>query len=153
MLADKHTRNARLLCDPSYHAARRVPAQDALARTPLWPISNGHLTPSLERSDYLANKGWRWREDIQAWANCHHVLSHMGLKRQSKFPFSSLIHFRSRNHTAFFALHIEQNPPNPPQQDSPIQCMPCKQTLRQPTPGPRTYSANPPNTMSHLFLA
>ncbi|MBW0537802.1 hypothetical protein O181_077517 [Austropuccinia psidii MF-1] len=30
----------------------------------------------------------------------------------------------------------EQNPPNPPRQDSPIPHMPCKQTLRQPTPGP-----------------
>ncbi|MBW0553677.1 hypothetical protein O181_093392 [Austropuccinia psidii MF-1] len=40
------------------------------------------------------------------------------------------------NHTDFFPLHIEQIPPNPPQQDSPIQCLPCKQTPRQPTPGP-----------------
>ncbi|MBW0487971.1 hypothetical protein O181_027686 [Austropuccinia psidii MF-1] len=30
----------------------------------------------------------------------------------------------------------KQNPPNPPQIDSPVQCMPCKQTLWQPTPGP-----------------
>ncbi|MBW0573223.1 hypothetical protein O181_112938 [Austropuccinia psidii MF-1] len=36
MLANKHTRNARFLSDPSDHGARGVPAQDALARTPLW---------------------------------------------------------------------------------------------------------------------
>ncbi|MBW0460903.1 hypothetical protein O181_000618 [Austropuccinia psidii MF-1] len=31
-------------------------------------------------------------------------------------------------------LSNEQNPPNPPQQDSPVPCIPHKQTLRQPTP-------------------
>ncbi|MBW0463486.1 hypothetical protein O181_003201 [Austropuccinia psidii MF-1] len=36
MLANKHTRNARFLSDPSDCAARGVPTQDALARTPLW---------------------------------------------------------------------------------------------------------------------
>ncbi|MBW0539518.1 hypothetical protein O181_079233 [Austropuccinia psidii MF-1] len=52
MLADKHTRNAHLLSDPSNHAARGVPAQDALARTPLWstmmkvsPGENGPWDP------------------------------------------------------------------------------------------------------------
>ncbi|MBW0545228.1 hypothetical protein O181_084943 [Austropuccinia psidii MF-1] len=29
-------RNAHALCNPSKHAAREVPAQDALWRTPLW---------------------------------------------------------------------------------------------------------------------
>ncbi|MBW0530259.1 hypothetical protein O181_069974 [Austropuccinia psidii MF-1] len=36
MLSDKHTRSSCSLSDPSDHAARGVPAQDALARTPLW---------------------------------------------------------------------------------------------------------------------
>ncbi|MBW0508468.1 hypothetical protein O181_048183 [Austropuccinia psidii MF-1] len=52
MLANKHTRNACLLCNPSEHAARGVPAQDALARTPLWammmkvfPSGNGPRDP------------------------------------------------------------------------------------------------------------
>ncbi|MBW0519077.1 hypothetical protein O181_058792 [Austropuccinia psidii MF-1] len=36
MLADKHTRNAHLWCDPSDHMARDVWAQDALVRTHLW---------------------------------------------------------------------------------------------------------------------
>ncbi|MBW0575949.1 hypothetical protein O181_115664, partial [Austropuccinia psidii MF-1] len=49
MLADKHTRNVRLLSAPSNHKARGVLAQDALARTPLWstmmkqyPSVDGH---------------------------------------------------------------------------------------------------------------
>ncbi|MBW0533719.1 hypothetical protein O181_073434, partial [Austropuccinia psidii MF-1] len=68
MLSDKHTRNIHSLSAPSDHTARGVPTQDALARTPL--------------CDYPANEGWRWREDTQNWADCHHVLSPMGFKRQ-----------------------------------------------------------------------
>ncbi|MBW0593901.1 hypothetical protein O181_133616 [Austropuccinia psidii MF-1] len=52
MLADKHTRNVRSLSAPSYHEARGVPAEDALARTPLWstmmkpfPSVNGRRAP------------------------------------------------------------------------------------------------------------
>ncbi|MBW0536453.1 hypothetical protein O181_076168 [Austropuccinia psidii MF-1] len=52
MLANKHTRNVCLLSTPSDHAARVVPAQDSLARTPLWstmmkpyPNVNGHHDP------------------------------------------------------------------------------------------------------------
>ncbi|MBW0566542.1 hypothetical protein O181_106257 [Austropuccinia psidii MF-1] len=60
----------------------------------------------------------------------------MGFKCQSKSSFSSLSHFSSRNNTDFFPLLIEQNPLNPPQQDSPIPSLPCKQTPQQPTPGP-----------------
>ncbi|MBW0514776.1 hypothetical protein O181_054491 [Austropuccinia psidii MF-1] len=100
------------------------------------PPSDGHFTPQPEKTDYPANEGWRWREDIQAWANCHHVLSPMGFKRQSKFYFSSLTHFTSRNHNDFSPLCIEQNQLNLPQQDSPVSSLPRKQTLRQPTPGP-----------------
>ncbi|MBW0552450.1 hypothetical protein O181_092165 [Austropuccinia psidii MF-1] len=36
MLADKHTRNACLLSDPSDQAARGVHAQNTRVRTPLW---------------------------------------------------------------------------------------------------------------------
>ncbi|MBW0531895.1 hypothetical protein O181_071610 [Austropuccinia psidii MF-1] len=52
MLADKHTRNARLLSDPSDHATRGFSTQDTLARTPLWstmmkefPSGNGLRDP------------------------------------------------------------------------------------------------------------
>ncbi|MBW0587095.1 hypothetical protein O181_126810 [Austropuccinia psidii MF-1] len=58
MLANKHTRNARLFSDPSDHMARGVPAQDALARTPLWsmmmkifPSGNGHRDPKQANSN------------------------------------------------------------------------------------------------------
>ncbi|MBW0481607.1 hypothetical protein O181_021322 [Austropuccinia psidii MF-1] len=53
-----------------------------------------------------------------------------------KFSFSSLTHFTSHNHTDFSPLRIEQNQPSPLLQDSPVPSFPCKQTLRQPTPGP-----------------
>ncbi|MBW0480910.1 hypothetical protein O181_020625 [Austropuccinia psidii MF-1] len=52
MLANKHTRNACSLSNPSNCVARGVPAQDTLARTPLWsmmmkalPIGNGFWDP------------------------------------------------------------------------------------------------------------
>ncbi|MBW0487939.1 hypothetical protein O181_027654 [Austropuccinia psidii MF-1] len=52
MLADKHTRNACSLSNPSNHVARGVPAQETLTRTPLWsmmmkvfPSGNGHQDP------------------------------------------------------------------------------------------------------------
>ncbi|MBW0561689.1 hypothetical protein O181_101404 [Austropuccinia psidii MF-1] len=111
MLANKHTRNNCLLSNPSNHAARGVPDQVALVRTPLWsammkafPSGNGHWDPKQEDGndsaqlahDYLADKGWQWQEDIQAWDDCHHVFSPMGSKCQ------------------------KQSQPNPPQQYSPI---------------------------------
>ncbi|MBW0551763.1 hypothetical protein O181_091478 [Austropuccinia psidii MF-1] len=52
MLSHKHTRNARSLFNPLDHAARGYPAQDAIARNPLWltmmkvfPSENGHRDP------------------------------------------------------------------------------------------------------------
>ncbi|MBW0574909.1 hypothetical protein O181_114624 [Austropuccinia psidii MF-1] len=108
MLANNHIKDAFLLCNPSDHVARGVPAQDTLvvdndesipkqewmpqtqtgrgeffcmispvpsnidlSTPPPRPPSNGHLTPQPERSDYLANGGWQWQEDIKARANCH----------------------------------------------------------------------------------
>ncbi|MBW0520565.1 hypothetical protein O181_060280 [Austropuccinia psidii MF-1] len=90
-----------------------VPSSVNLSTPPPRPPSNGHFTPWPEQSDYPANEGWRWREDIQDWADRHHVLSPMGFKRQ------------------------KENPPNPPQQDSPVPSLPREQTPLQPTPGPR----------------
>ncbi|MBW0472486.1 hypothetical protein O181_012201 [Austropuccinia psidii MF-1] len=51
MLASKHTRNACLLCNPSDHAARGVPTQDALVRTPLWLMMIKALESGNERQD------------------------------------------------------------------------------------------------------
>ncbi|MBW0558776.1 hypothetical protein O181_098491, partial [Austropuccinia psidii MF-1] len=59
-----------------------VPSSIDLYTPPPRPPSNGHFTPQPERSDYPANEGWQWKEDIRAWADHHHVLSLMGFKRQ-----------------------------------------------------------------------
>ncbi|MBW0578800.1 hypothetical protein O181_118515 [Austropuccinia psidii MF-1] len=88
-----------------------VPSSIDLSTAPPRPPSNGHFTPRPERSDHPANEGWRWKQDIRAWADCHHVLSPMGFKR------------------------LKQNSPNPPQQDSPVPSWPREQTPQQPTPG------------------
>ncbi|MBW0485093.1 hypothetical protein O181_024808 [Austropuccinia psidii MF-1] len=52
MLSKNYTRNALLMSNPSDHAARGVPAKDALMRTPLWsmmlkvfPSGNRHWDP------------------------------------------------------------------------------------------------------------
>ncbi|MBW0560778.1 hypothetical protein O181_100493 [Austropuccinia psidii MF-1] len=52
MLSDKDTRNACSLSNPSNSAARGVPAQDTLGRTPFWftmmkefPSGNGRQDP------------------------------------------------------------------------------------------------------------
>ncbi|MBW0496161.1 hypothetical protein O181_035876 [Austropuccinia psidii MF-1] len=56
MLANKHTRNVCLLSSPSNHAARGVPAQDALARTPLWStMMKPHLSANGHRDPKQAN--------------------------------------------------------------------------------------------------
>ncbi|MBW0554815.1 hypothetical protein O181_094530 [Austropuccinia psidii MF-1] len=60
----------------------------------------------------------------------------MGFKCQSKFFFSFLTHFTSRNHTDLSPLCIEQKQPNSPQQDSPVPSLPHKKNPQQPTPGP-----------------
>ncbi|MBW0530525.1 hypothetical protein O181_070240 [Austropuccinia psidii MF-1] len=97
-----------------------VPSSIDLSTPPPRPPSNGHFTPQPERSYYLANEEWQWKEDIRAWADCHHVFSPMGFKRQSKLSFSSLSHFSSRNNTDFFPLLIEENPPHPPDKTLPF---------------------------------
>ncbi|MBW0492196.1 hypothetical protein O181_031911 [Austropuccinia psidii MF-1] len=76
------------------------------------PPSDGHFTPQPEQSDYPDDEGWKLQEDIQAQADCQHVLSPMGFKCQ------------------------KQNPLNPPKQDSPISHMPHNETPQKPIPGP-----------------
>ncbi|MBW0512734.1 hypothetical protein O181_052449 [Austropuccinia psidii MF-1] len=48
-----------------------VPSSIDFSTPPPKSPSNGHFTPRPERSDYPGDEGWQWREDIQAWANCH----------------------------------------------------------------------------------
>ncbi|MBW0490087.1 hypothetical protein O181_029802 [Austropuccinia psidii MF-1] len=52
-----------------------------------------------------------------------------------KFSFLSLTHFSSHNHTNYHSLPLEQNPPNPLQQETPFPHMPCEQAPWQLTPG------------------
>ncbi|MBW0505484.1 hypothetical protein O181_045199 [Austropuccinia psidii MF-1] len=101
----------------------------------------GHFTPLPERSDYPADEGWQWQEDIQAWADRHHVLSPMGFK------------------------HQKQNPPNPPQKTLPfLVCLARKprgtqwseellcepsQTEEPPIPGPSPSSQPPEEVPTH----
>ncbi|MBW0504113.1 hypothetical protein O181_043828 [Austropuccinia psidii MF-1] len=58
------------------------PSSIDLSTPPPRPPSNGHFTPRPERSDYTANEGWQWQEEIPAWADCHYALSPMGFKCQ-----------------------------------------------------------------------
>ncbi|MBW0541780.1 hypothetical protein O181_081495, partial [Austropuccinia psidii MF-1] len=46
-----------------------VPSSLDLSTPPPRPRSDGHFTPFPERSDYPANEGWQWKEDIRAWAD------------------------------------------------------------------------------------
>ncbi|MBW0540340.1 hypothetical protein O181_080055 [Austropuccinia psidii MF-1] len=65
MLANKHTRNAHLLCDLFNQVARGVPAQDALVRTPLllimmkaFPRSNGFKDPKQAERNNSGQLAW-----------------------------------------------------------------------------------------------
>ncbi|MBW0486164.1 hypothetical protein O181_025879 [Austropuccinia psidii MF-1] len=155
MLADKHTRNACLLSNPSGHVARGVPNQDTLVRTPLWltimeafPSRNESQDPKQEdgnNSRQLAQSPQvsicplppRPPPMVTSLIDWSKVIIRPMKDGNGKRTFKlGLIVTMSRNPTDFFALHIEQKPPNTLQQDSPIPCMPHKNTLGQPTPGP-----------------
>ncbi|MBW0503476.1 hypothetical protein O181_043191 [Austropuccinia psidii MF-1] len=58
MLARKHTRNSCLLCNPSAHRARRVPAQDGLVRMKEFPSRNGHQDPKKEDRNDSRKLSW-----------------------------------------------------------------------------------------------
>ncbi|MBW0507861.1 hypothetical protein O181_047576 [Austropuccinia psidii MF-1] len=116
-----HTRNACLLSDPSNHAARGVPPQDALSRTPLW------LTMII-----LFPSGNRHRDTKQAYRNDSGQLALIVMARG---------HLSLGQLSPCLVTHGIQTPKtkpteSPPQQDSPVPRLPHKQTPRQPTPGP-----------------
>ncbi|MBW0477867.1 hypothetical protein O181_017582 [Austropuccinia psidii MF-1] len=85
----------------------------------IWPMKDGNGKRTFELGQIVNLSCHPWDSNVK-------VSSY----------FSSLSHFSSHNHNNYFSLPIEQNPPNPPQQDTSIPCVPCKQTLRQPTAGP-----------------
>ncbi|MBW0554888.1 hypothetical protein O181_094603 [Austropuccinia psidii MF-1] len=131
MLANKHTRKVFSLSTPSHHAAKGVPAQDALARTPLWstmmkpyPSANGHWDPKqADRNnsgrlalDYPANEGWQWKEDIQAWANCHQWDSNAKNKTHQIPPDKTLpflVCLASKPHGTQWLEELFREPPIP----------------------------------------
>ncbi|MBW0527138.1 hypothetical protein O181_066853 [Austropuccinia psidii MF-1] len=126
-----------------------VPSSIDLSTPPPMPPFDGHFTPRPEQSDYLANEGWRWQEDIRLWVS-----------------FSSLSHLSSHNNTDFFPLLIEQNPPNPPNKtllflvclaskprSSPLRAQVApdepSQTKEPPIPGPSPSSQPHKDNMTH----
>ncbi|MBW0550239.1 hypothetical protein O181_089954 [Austropuccinia psidii MF-1] len=162
MLANKHTKNAFLLCDHSHHTARGVPAEDTLVVDNDESISELEWTPQLQAG---RREGF-WRiSPVPSrinFFNPHPVVTSLCNRREVIFwlmkegdgertfnlgpnvtmsfhPFDSNFnissYFSSRNHTYYFSLPIEQNPPNPPQKGTLIPRMPCKKTLQQLTPG------------------
>ncbi|MBW0542755.1 hypothetical protein O181_082470 [Austropuccinia psidii MF-1] len=118
MLSDKHTRNAHLLSEPSNHAARGVPDEDALVRTPLWltmmkafPSGNGRWDPK-QADGYDSGRLYQSPQDGDG-------------KRTFKLGPIVTMGFKCQ----------KQKQPNPLQQDSPVPSLPHKQTPRKPTPG------------------
>ncbi|MBW0574695.1 hypothetical protein O181_114410 [Austropuccinia psidii MF-1] len=91
-----------------------VPLSISFSTTPPRPPSNSKFNRKPKRIYYPANEGWQWQEEIQTWAGCHHTLSPMGFKCQSKFSFLSLTNFSSCNQANSSSSLIEQNPPNLP---------------------------------------
>ncbi|MBW0571641.1 hypothetical protein O181_111356, partial [Austropuccinia psidii MF-1] len=155
MLADKHTRNARFLSNPSNHAARGVPNQDSLARTPLWltmikafPSGNGFRDP--KQAD--GNNFRQLAQSPQVLICPPPLLGHhwmvTSLLDQSKviiqpmkdgdgkrtFELGPIVTMSC--HPWDSNTKLKQNQPNPPPQDSSVPSFPHKQTARQPTPGP-----------------
>ncbi|MBW0489571.1 hypothetical protein O181_029286 [Austropuccinia psidii MF-1] len=153
MLANKNTRNACLLSIPSDHGARGAPSKDALARTPLWSTMmkaflsrNGHQYPKQEDGDASGQIALCLQVLIcPPPLQGHHLMVTL-LLDQSKViiqPMKDGDGKRTFELGLIFTIschpwdsNAKQNPLNPPQQDTPIPCMPCKQTPRQPTPGP-----------------
>ncbi|MBW0495827.1 hypothetical protein O181_035542 [Austropuccinia psidii MF-1] len=177
MLANKHTRNSRSLSDPSDHAARGVPAQDTLARTPLWltmikvlPSGNGPQDPKqANRNDY-----GQLALSPQALICPPPLLGHHPMVTSLLDQRKVIIQLKKDgNGERTFELGpiitMSCHPWDPNSKNKTHQIPPEKTHLfnvclaRKPRgkrllaqvalDGWRTYSVNPPNTMNHLFLA
>ncbi|MBW0545759.1 hypothetical protein O181_085474 [Austropuccinia psidii MF-1] len=144
MLANKHTRNVRLLSSPSDHKARGVLAQDDLARTPLWltmmkpyPRANGHR--DLKQAD--GNSSGRLALSPQALICPHPLLGHhpmiTSLLDMSKViiqPMKDGNGERTFKFGPIVTMSCHRWDSNG--KDSPVPSLPHEQALRQPTPGP-----------------
>ncbi|MBW0530477.1 hypothetical protein O181_070192 [Austropuccinia psidii MF-1] len=135
--------------------ARGVPTQDTLVRTPLWlmmmkalPSGNGCWDP--KQAD--GNASGRLAPCPQV-SICppplqgHHLMVTLLLDRSKviiqpmkdgdgkrTFKLGPIVTMSC--HPWNLNTKLKQNPPNPPQQDSPVPCMLCEKTPQQPTPGP-----------------
>ncbi|MBW0518905.1 hypothetical protein O181_058620 [Austropuccinia psidii MF-1] len=114
MLANKHTRNACLLSNPSDHVARGVPDQEALARSPLWSTMTKAFPSGNGR-----------RDTKQADSNNSKQLAQSPQDGNGKRTFKLVP----------IVTHGIQMPKAKPTK-SPIPSLPRKKSLRQPTPGP-----------------
>ncbi|MBW0483071.1 hypothetical protein O181_022786 [Austropuccinia psidii MF-1] len=130
MLADKHTRNACLLSDPSDHVARGAPDKDSLMRTPLWsammkafPGRNGFRDPT--QAD--GNNSGQLAQSPQGLICPPPLLGHHPMVTSLLDQRKVIIRLMKDGN--------EKNQPNPPQQDSPVPSLPRKQIPPQPTTG------------------
>ncbi|MBW0559675.1 hypothetical protein O181_099390, partial [Austropuccinia psidii MF-1] len=148
MLADNHTRNACSLSNPSNHAARGVPDQDALTRTPLW-LTMRRAFPSRNgcREQFWMISPVPSSIDLSTPLLGHHPMV-TSLLDQSELIIRPM---KDGNGERTFKLgpivtmschpwdsnaKVKKNQPNPPQQDSPVPSFPHEQTPQQPTPSP-----------------
>ncbi|MBW0534547.1 hypothetical protein O181_074262 [Austropuccinia psidii MF-1] len=127
MLADKNTKNACLLCDHSDNTARGDPTQDTLVRTPLWlkmmkafPSGNGLPNPKL--ADRNAS-------------GCHHPMV-TSLHNQSKVIIQPMNDGNGERTFKLGPIVTMSCHPWDSNAETLVPCMPCEQTLGQPTPGP-----------------
>ncbi|MBW0481127.1 hypothetical protein O181_020842 [Austropuccinia psidii MF-1] len=170
MLADKHTGNACSLSDPSSHAARGVPAQDALVRTPLWSMmmkfflsGNGHRDPKQANGNDSGQLALSLPVFPCPSDSCFpprpersDYLDNEGWRWQEDIRALA-----DRHHvlSPMGFKRQKQNPLNLPNKTHLFHvCLaskPCGNPLQaQVAPDVRrTYPVNPPNTMSYLFLA
>ncbi|MBW0560883.1 hypothetical protein O181_100598, partial [Austropuccinia psidii MF-1] len=142
MLANKHTRNVCALSTPSNHAARGVLAQDALTRTPLlltmmkpYPSVNGHREPKQANG----NNSVRLALSPQVLICPPPLLGHhpmvTSLLNRSKVIMRPM---KDGDGKRTFKLGpIVTNGIQMPN-------LPCKQTLQQPTPGPKPSQTEEP---------
>ncbi|MBW0523800.1 hypothetical protein O181_063515 [Austropuccinia psidii MF-1] len=176
MLVHKHTRNACLLSNPSSHAARGVPNQDALVRTPLWtmmmkafPSGNGRRDPKQADGNNYRQLSLSPQVLICPPPLGHHpmVTSLLDWRKVIIRPMKDGNGRRTFELGPIVTMSChpwDSNAKNKTHQ------IPHKKTLllliclasklrgnplqaRVAPNGRRTYSANPPNTMSHLFQA
>ncbi|MBW0525054.1 hypothetical protein O181_064769 [Austropuccinia psidii MF-1] len=137
------------LSTPSNHAARGVPAEDALARNPLWSTMmkpyasvNGHR----EAKQADGNNSRRLTLSLQVLICPPLLLGHhpmvTSLRSRSEVIIRPMMDGNSERTfelgpTVTNGIQMPKTKPTePPQQDSPVPTLPRKQTLWQPTLGP-----------------